>query len=269
MNGSSKENDVDLLSLCRHRAELPLYFFCVILNITVVCLVVISFFVAGNVNIAYYIAFLYLFVNLYISMGSTFSSTRLYSVEIGENQFSDIYEVACRYAKILNLKSVPKIYVKQNGGVINAFASYFLFRNYILINADIFEIAYLKNKDINAVSFVLAHEMSHIAYNHTKFWYNAGILISRYVPVFYSALSRAREYSCDNVAKMLCPEGVDGIFIVVLGKHLYKNINIDEYLNQAEKTHGWFLFYKNAVSSHPVPLFRISSLYGRMKPKLF
>lgn len=269
MDNGSKKLDYDILSLCRHKAELPLYFFCVVLNITVICLVIVSFFVVENPNIAYYIAFLYLFINLYISMGSTFSSTRLYSVEIGENQFSDIYEVALRYADVLNLRNVPKIYVKQNGGIINAFASYFLFRNYILINADIFEVAYLKNKDINAVSFVLAHEMAHIAYNHTRFWYNAGILVSKYVPMLYPALSRAREYSCDNVAKTLCPEGIDGIFVILLGKHLYKNVNIDEYLNQARKTHGWFLFYKNAFSMHPVPVFRIRSLYGCIRPRLF
>lgn len=269
MSNKSKELDYDILPLCRHRAELPLYFICVIINIAFFSLVVLSFFIVENINIAYYIAFLYLFVNLFVSMGSTFSSTRLYSVEIGKNQFSDIYNVACRYADMLNLKNVPKIYVKQNGGVINAFASYYLFRNYILINADIFEVAYLKNKDINAVSFVLAHEMAHIAYNHTKFWYNAGILLSKYVPILYPALSRAREYSCDNVAKTLCPEGIYGIFIIILGKHLYKNVNIDEYLIQARKTHGWFLFYKNAVSMHPVPVFRVRSLYGLTRPRLF
>lgn len=259
-------SDADLNKL-RNKAELPLYFTCVVINVFAIAMVILSFVYFDNIGIAYYIAFGYLFINLFISLGSTFSAVRLNSVRISGEQFSDIYGVACRYAKILGMKKVPEIYVKQNGGIINAFASYFFFRNYVLINSDVFEVAYIKNKDIDAVSFILAHEMAHIAFNHTKYWYNAGILVSKFIPFLYSALSRAREYSCDNVAKFLCPQGKHGIFIILLGKHLYNCVNIDAYLKQAHNTRGWFEFYANATSSHPVPVRRIAAVYdaGRQR----
>lgn len=251
------------LNMLRNRAELPLYFVCALVNFTVI-LIISAAFALGHVRgIAYYIAFLYLFIGFIISLGSTFSDARLYSVRIGEEQFPEIYKIACEYTKRLGLKRVPQIYVKQNGGVINAFASYFFFRNYILINSDIFDVAYLKYNDIDALSFVLAHEMAHIAFGHTKIWYNFGIMVSKYIPFLYSALSRAREYSCDSVAKFLCPQGVHGMFIILTGKHLYNKIDVEAYLRQAEKTRGLFEFFANLKSSHPVPVRRILALYEK------
>ena len=256
------------LNSLRNKAELPLYFICVLINVSVISAVVISFIYFDFVGIAYYIAFGYLFVNLFLTLGSMLSVTRLYSVRISGEQFSDVYKVACEYSKIFGFKKVPEIYVKQNGGIINAFASNFFFRNYVLINSDIFEAAYMRYKDIDAVSFILAHEMAHISYNHTKIWYNLGILITKFIPFLYPALSRAMEYSCDNVAKILCPEGVHGVYILLLGQHLYKNINIEAYLKQAESTHGWFEFWANLKADHPVPVRRIAALYGIDKQRI-
>lgn len=256
------------LNSLRNRAELPLYFICVIINVSVISAVVISFVYFDFVGIAYYIAFGYLFVNLFLTLGSMLSVTRLYSVRISGEQFPDVYKVACEYSEILCFKKVPEIYVKQNGGIINAFASNFFFRNYVLINSDIFEAAYLRYKDIDAVSFILAHEMAHIAYNHTKIWYNLGILITKFIPFLHPALSRAMEYSCDNVAKILCPNGIHGIYILLLGQNLYKDINIEAYLKQAESTHGWFEFWANLKADHPVPVRRIAALYDIDKQRI-
>ena len=113
------------LNSLRNRAELPLYFICVLINVSVISAVVISFVYFDFVGIAYYIAFGYLFVNLFLTLGSMLSVTRLYSVRISGEQFPDVYKVACEYSEILGFKKVPEIYVKQNGGIINAFASNF------------------------------------------------------------------------------------------------------------------------------------------------
>ena len=256
------------LNILRNNKELALYTLCAIINLLIVYLVLIGFYFDVGLGLAYYIAFFYFFVSFVISLAGTFSASRLNAVRLGEDQFGEVYKIACSYAKTLGLKRVPRIYVKQNGGVINAFASYFFFKNYILINSDIFDVAYLKNKDKDALSFVIAHEMAHIAYSHTKIWYNFGILFSKYIPFLSSALFRAREYSCDNVAGFLCPEGKHGIFILLLGKHLYNNIDISAYLRQAKQTHGFFEFFGNLKSSHPVPVRRILALYGEDKERI-
>lgn len=259
-------SDDDLYKL-KNKYELPLFFICAIINAIVFFGIFIMFVYFDNITIAYYIAFLLIFLNLFLSLGSTFSVTRLYSVKVDSNQFSWIYDIAREYSKILGLKKMPDIYIRQNGGIINAFASYFLFKSYVQINSDIVDTAYINN-DTDAVAFILAHEMAHIAYNHNKLWYNAGILISKFIPFLYSSLSRAREYSCDNVAKKICPSGRHGIFLLLLGKHLYNNIDIKSYMSQALNTRGWFLFYTNLKSTHPVPVRRITALYDMDKQRI-
>ena len=248
---------------------MPLYFLCALVNAAAVIFVIASIVTHSGFGFAYYAAFAYLFIGFVISLGSTFSSARLNAVEITEEQFGEIYETARNFARILGIRKMPHIYVMQNGGTLNAFASYFFFKNYVLINSDVFDVAYLKNRDIEALSFVLAHEMAHIAFCHTKIWFNFGILIAKYIPFLFPSLSRAMEYSCDNVAKYLCPDGIHGVFIMLAGKHLYDKIDAEVYLRQAESTSGWFEFYGNLTSTHPAPVRRIPALYGRAEQRIF
>lgn len=251
----------------RHPKERILYFVCALINTVVILFLVIAIFIIppdilfSQSSQKLYIAVATLFVVAYFSMGSTFAQTKVYSVRIDENQFPELYDVVRQYSKILGLHKTPYIYIKQSNGVLNAFAAYFWGRNYVLINTEIFEIAYLEHKDIDAVSFIIAHEMTHIRLHHTRFWYNASVLISKLIPVLGSTLSRAQEYSCDRVAMKICPEGKHGIFMLLLGRHLYKNVNVDEYIKQAEDTNGMFEIGINANATHPVNTRRIVAIY--------
>lgn len=251
----------------RHPKERIFYFVSAFINTAVILFLVMAIFIIPR-DILFsqrsqqvYIAIATLFVLAFFSMGSTFAQTKVYSVRIDENQFPELYDIVRDYAKILGLRKTPYIYIRQSNGVLNAFAAYFWGRNYVLINTEIFEIAYLEHKDIDAVSFIIAHEMTHIRLHHTRFWYNASILISKLIPILGPALSRAQEYSCDRVAMKICPQGKHGIFMLLLGRHLYKNVNIEEYIKQAEDTEGIFEVVINANATHPVNTRRIVAIY--------
>jgi Zn-dependent protease with chaperone function len=86
-------------------------------------------------------------------------------------------------------------------------------------------------------------------------------LFAKFIPVLGTALSRAQEYSCDRIALQLCPEGKHGIFLLLLGRHLYKNVNIEEYLLQAKRTRGLLEFLVNINATHPVNTRRVLALY--------
>lgn len=257
------------LNRYRHRAVLPLYGICAAINTAVVALAVVGLTLTGMRFIAYYIALAFLFVNLFLSLGGMLSEARVGAVQVTPLQFGELYDVAASFAQRLGLRRVPAIYIRQDRGILNAFASFFFWRNYVVINAEVFEVAYLEHHDLEAVSFILAHEMAHIAFGHTRFWYNSSILIAKYIPFLYAALSRAQEYSCDQVAYKLCPQGRHGIFILLLGRHLYGHVNVDAYLQQAARTRGWFEFYANAKAHHPVPVRRVAALYGGKSNILF
>lgn len=252
------------LNELRHKAELPLLFICVFLNFAAVSLLIILTIFFDSFGIAYYIAVGYIIIRLFLDFGHSLSVTRLNSVKITVEQFADVYKWVRLYAKALGLNKVPDVYVRQLGGDISSFSSNFFFKNYIMISAEIFE-----TEDEDAIKFFVAHEMAHIAFNHTKLWYNLCILVSRYIPFLYAALSRATVYSCDNVAKRLCPRGIDGLYMLLVGNKLFYKIDKNNYIRQSYMTKGWFEFYANLTSDKPLPVRRIPALYDKKKQRIF
>ena len=78
----------------------------------------------------------------FVTMGTTFARTRVYSVRAGENQFPELSGIVSGYAEKLHRKTACNIY-KDDNGIINIFRI-FWGRNYVLLNTEIFEIAYLE-----------------------------------------------------------------------------------------------------------------------------
>ena len=87
------------------------------------------------------------------------------------------------------------------------------------------------------------------------------ILFANYIPILSSALSRAREYSCDRVAQHLVGvSGVEPMLALVVGKHLYKKVDVEDYVKHCHETRGFFVFILNLLSSHPIMPKRIQAL---------
>lgn len=150
---------------------------------------------------------------------------RANSVEITADQFPDVHARIVRYAEEFGLEEVPRAYMLQQGGTLNAIASKHNRTNFIRINAEIFEVGQFgvgpRSADPEALDFIIAHEMGHVAAKHTTYWYAfvAGYIF--YVPLVGAALSRAREYTADNHGYAAVPDGIDGIVLLSGGKYLY------------------------------------------------
>lgn len=168
-------------------------------------------------------------------------------IRITKNQFPEIYVILEKQCEQLNIK-IPPVYIMQNGGILNAFATKFIGRNYVVINSEIFDLAF--QEGINELSFVIAHELGHIKRNHIskRLWLFPSIII----PFLYSAYSRACEYTCDNIGKALSPNGATlGLLILASGKVGYKKVNIDEYINSYKNEKGFWVWFAEKVSTHP------------------
>lgn len=259
--------DIKRINELRHPYERTLYLICAIVNTVIVFFLVSGIILLWDViMVSAYVKNLYLtvislFTVAFYSMGTTFAQTRVYAVRVSNDQFPKLYEIVEEYSICLEMKKIPGIYIRQENGILNAFAAYFWGRNYVKVNTEIIEVGFLEHKDLDAVSFVIAHEMAHIYLQHTRFWYNASILLAKIIPILGTALSRAQEFSCDRIALELCPEGKQGLFLLLLGKHLYKNINVEQYLHQAENTRGIFEFFINLNATHPVDTRRVLAVY--------
>ena len=270
----------------RHKAEKPMYVAMVIFNVLFVVIALIAvamaFFDEGPLTgetgaminqilfgipseASAHVEILMILVLLPVLLLAVaylyYAQYRANSIRITEKNFPEIYEVVQDYARRMNMKKVPKVYLTQENGVLNAFSTFILRRQYVVLLADLFEVAYLEHHDLESIKFILAHEMAHIRYRHATFSYNISILFANYLPVISTALSRAREYSCDRMAQHLVGKsGVEPMLALVVGKHLYKKVDVQDYVEHCHEVRGFFVFIYNLLSTHPIMPKRIQAL---------
>jgi Zn-dependent protease with chaperone function len=243
--------DPTIMEMARHKRELLLFWICALLNI----IVIVSLFYQE----VSYVVFLVI-LTIYM-LYEIYAMTRARAVRVSEKNFPEVYYKSVEFATKLGLDKVPAVYITQEGGMINAFASAVFGRRYAQLNAEIVEVAYLEHKDFRTVFFVLGHEFAHIYYKHVAPHNILLILFGRLIPVIGPMLSRAREYSCDRLSQYLNQSDcVDGIMLLYTGRHLYKYVDINEYLINAEQEKGLFLWLYNLNASHPIGPKRVAAL---------
>jgi Zn-dependent protease with chaperone function len=157
----------------------------------------------------------------------------------------------------------------QEGGSLNACASRHNRTDFIRINSDILEVgsfdAGLRGRDREALDFIIAHEVGHVAAGHVTYWYTFLSSFVFYVPLIGQALSRAKEYTADNYAFEVAPDGIQGITMLSGGKYLYSQIDGRKFAERAVIYRGFFIWLVNAFSSHPVQTKRHQALYDRKR----
>lgn len=187
------------------------------------------------------------------------AQVRASAVRMSETQFPAIYETVRRHAARLEMKQVPEIYVVSGNGSLNAFAASTLHFDYTTVHAELF----MNTLDLNreALDFIIGHELGHIKLSHTRLLYQISIAYLQYVPLVGQFLSRLREYSCDRVAAWLEPDGDEGLVLLAAGRHVYKQVNIPELLQQSGELKGLFHIAAMLQRSHPFTVNRLLALY--------
>lgn len=211
-----------------------------------------------------------LYLVLLVGIYCFYAYSRAMSLRITEKNFPEVYEIVEDYSKKLGIKT-PKVYVMQSSGVLNAFSTFLIRKQWIMINSELFEIAYREHKDMDSLKFVIAHEMAHIYYGHATFHYQLSIMFSSIIPVVSQIASRTREYSCDRLAQRLTGvDGIDAMLALIVDRHLYKMVDKEDYLQEAKSQRGFFLWIANMFADHPVSCKRIVALEeGRGSGKVY
>jgi Zn-dependent protease with chaperone function len=206
-----------------------------------------------------YFALFYLLSSLYF-MGYL----RGNAIRLQQNQCADIYDILRAQSEKLGLKEVPTLYLLQGNGILNAFATRFASKNVVILHSDVLEAAY--KEGIDAVTFIMGHELGHIVRNHVGFVKSYALLPAKFIPFLGFAYSRACEYTCDMIGYDLCPEGAEkGILLLAAGKDLYKKINVTEALSDASKEKGFSTWFAEIFSTHPHLINRVALLHSLYK----
>lgn len=197
----------------------------------------------------------------YLGLYYYYAYVRSRSLRITEKIFPEVYELIESYAKKLQMKETPKAYIMQSNGVLNAFSAFIYRKQYIEINAEIFEVAYREHHDMDVLGFVIAHEMAHVYYGHATLHYNIPIWFVHNLPIIGATASRAREYSTDRLAQRISGcDGVSAMFMLMVDRHLYKMVDREDYLEQAKEQKGFFIWWVNLLADHPILSKRIQAL---------
>jgi len=197
------------------------------------------------------IGILYIIIGLMVGVlaqGLFVGSLRGNGVRVSERQFPEVHRVAQQLAQDMGLNPCPAIYVLQAGGLLNAFATRFLGRNFVVIYSDVLELAYDQGEE--ALAFVMCHELAHVKRRHLTWrWLLYPAML---FPFLGSAYSRACEYTCDRFGAHYQPKGaVPGLLVLAAGKRLYRNVSGRDFANQVETERGFWIWFAEILSTHP------------------
>lgn len=225
-----------------HDNEKTYYTLCLIISILIYLGLILSI-----------IGIFYIIIGVIVTLflhGISIGHIRNNGVKLTERQFPEIYARARKIALNMGVHNVPDIFILQSGGILNAFATNFLGRNFIVLYSDIVEIS--KDSHDEELDFIIAHELAHIKRKHvTKQLF---ILPALWVPFLGNAYSRSCEYTCDRMAASYTQNSasaINGLAILAVGKRLFVDMDIIEYIQTAKTESGFFIWLSQALSTHP------------------
>jgi Zn-dependent protease with chaperone function len=187
-------------------------------------------------------------IAIWFTHGMMLGRVRGNGIRVSPKQLPVVHRQVQEHAKALELKKAPEVYVIESGGIMNAFATRFFGRDFVVIHSDVLELAMEQGEA--AVGFIVAHELAHHKRGHLK---NRWLTLpGRMIPYLGFAYSRACEYTCDAFAARCQPDGaVAGLLALAAGKHVYKSVDPAEFAQQSTKENDFFVRRAEMMSTHP------------------
>jgi Zn-dependent protease with chaperone function len=185
------------------------------------------------------------------------------AVKLDINQTPGLSQVFTNVCARLNVTRVPDLYLMQAGGVLNAFATRFCARDFVVLYSDILE-AY--GADSGEIRFLLGHEIGHIRSKHI--FKNMVLLPGLFLPLLGSAYNRACESSCDRHGSFASEDeaaSVRALMILSGGKEAGRNLLAEAFSAQHHQSRGFFVSLHELFSSYPTLSKRVSDLLDLQK----
>lgn len=186
---------------------------------------------------------------LYLFAQSAFiSHLKGNAVRLSESQFPDLYAQFTDCCRKLEMDP-PEAYVMMSDGVLNALATKFLRRKYVVLYSSILDALRAKP---GAIPFYFGHELAHIKRGHLDFGYvrwPASIL-----PLLGSGYRRAQEYTCDMHGAAVSPSVADtqaALGVLGSGGEKLASLNVEEFMAQREQSGGFWMSFHELTNDYP------------------
>lgn len=199
-------------------------------------------------------------VALGITMGQAIliANLRAEGVRLGPQQYPELYQKVLDASARLGMERPPAAYLLNERGVLNAFATRYAGRNFIVLYTEIVEGC---EGHPGALDFVIGHELGHVALGHLRWM--PFLLPARLVPLLGPAFSRACEYSCDRTGRHAAQDlagALRGLSVLASGGRLAGRFNVKAYAEQARELGRFWPAVVELNRSHPFTPKRIAAL---------
>ena len=171
------------------------------------------------------------------------------AVRLGPEQFPELHARVEELSRRIGLRRTPDVYLMQQNGALNAFATRFLRLHMVVLLSDLLEAC---GDNLGARDMIIGHELGHIRAGHLRGrWL---LMPASFVPFLGSALSRAREYTCDRFG---CAAAGDrdaallGLAILSAGGRYGPHVNHAALMRQRHDLRGAWLLVGEWLGSHP------------------
>lgn len=194
-----------------------------------------------------YMAFLYLFALL--AQSALIAFLKGNAVRISATQFPDLNEAinACR--RRLGITAQPEAYLMTGNGVLNAFATRFLRRYYVVLLSDVVDAL---AEDADAINFYIGHELGHVDRKHiANGWWLAPAMM---LPLLGAGYRRAQEYTCDQYGAACCnspASAMRAIAVLAAGSRRWQTLNPVAYIEQATQSGGFWMSLNELAGDYP------------------
>ncbi|MCS6259940.1 M48 family metalloprotease [Shewanella baltica] len=204
--------------------------------------------IIGTLGMA--LLYVLMFFIIYLFSHSAFISyLKGTAVEINAEQFPELHKQYLACCDRLEMKEPPRAYLLAADGMLNALATRFLGRNYIVLFSSIVDAL---ESDKDALNFYIGHELGHIRRNHIG---KAPFLVfATWLPLVGAAYSRACEYTCDLHGLRCCNSlrsATNAVAVLAAGVEQWKRMNVDQYIRQARESSGFWMSLHELNGSYP------------------
>lgn len=204
--------------------------------------------VIGTLGLA--LLYMLMFFVVYCFVQSAFISyIKGTGVRITEEQFPDLKRQIAQCCARLDIEVEPQAYVLQMGGALNAFATRFLGRDFLVLYTDVVD-GLADNPD--ALNFYIGHELGHIKRRHLT--WGRVLLPATLLPLVGAAYARAREYTCDRHGLAACGDPASaeqGLAVLAAGSRRWRDLNKTAFIAQSHSSNGFWMSFHELVADYP------------------
>jgi Zn-dependent protease with chaperone function/Tfp pilus assembly major pilin PilA len=195
---------------------------------------------------------------LWLGSGLLTAHLRAEAVRVGPDQLPELDATFRAVCERLGVAKPPALYVLQSGGLLNAFATRFSGRDFVVVYSDFLEALGPSSPEMQ---FILGHEIGHLQSRHIlkQIFLAPGL----FFPLVGPAYRRAWETSCDRYGAFVAQDvgaAVRAMLVLSGGREHGKRLNAAAFAGQHRDERGFFVSLHELTSTYPTLSRRVTDL---------